>query len=419
MNPIPTYPDDVFTDEVLLDPHPRYRELREIGPVVWLDAHQMYALPRYREARAVLGDADTFCSGQGVGLNETINERSAGRSTIMTDGAQHNKQRVLLGGGLTPKALRHMQVAVEALAADCVAQLVERGCFDAVADLARALPLTVVPDLIGWPAGGRTHLLEWASATFDLLGPLNARARQAVPLVEAMQEFAVVTAAEGDLLPGSIGAAMIEAALRGELEPAQIPPLLVGFLAPSLDTTISAIGSAVWLLATHPDQWERLKADPSLIPRAFNETLRLESPIRAFSRVASRDTSIGNHDIDAGSRLIVFYASANRDERQFDRPDEFDVARSNAAEQLGFGYGAHGCAGQGLARLEGHAVLRALVDQVDTLRLGTPTRGLNNLISGWASLPLTVQPSERTSTLTERPIGPLDAGAIHPDWSSA
>ena len=192
---------------------------------------------------------------------------------------------------------------------------------------------------------------------------------------------------------------MIEAARRGELEPAQIPPLLVGFLAPSLDTTISAIGSAVWLLASHPEQWERLKTDPSLIPKAFNETVRLESPIRAFSRVASRDTSIGNHDIDAGSRLIVFYASANRDERQFDRPDEFDICRSNAAEQLGFGYGAHGCAGQGLARLEGHAVLRALVDQVDTLQpAGTPTRGLNNLISSWANLPMTVQASDRTSS---------------------
>jgi cytochrome P450 len=393
MQVIPSYPADLFTDEALLDPHPHYRALRDLGPVVWLDAHQMYALPRFQEARAVLSDATSFCSGQGVGLNDVINELIAGRSTLMTDGEQHERQRYLLGQGLTPKALRRMQATVERLAVDRVSELVGRGSFDAVADLARALPLTVVPDLIGWPLGGREHLLEWASATFDLLGPLNARAQQARPNVQAMQAFTAQTAASGDLMPGSVGAAVIEASRRGELEPALLPALLVGFLVPSLDTTISAIGNAVWLLATHPDQWAILKADPSLIPKAFNEIVRLESPIRAFSRVATADTSIDDYEIPSGARLIVLYGSANRDERNFDRPDEFNIRRPNVAEQLGFGYGVHGCVGQGLARLEGHAVLRALIQQVETLEIGEPVRGLNNLISAWARLPTTVTPA--------------------------
>jgi cytochrome P450 len=396
---IPSYSEDIFTDEALVDPHPHYQNLRDLGPVVWLEAHQMYALPRYDEARAVLSDASSFCSGQGVGLNSTINERMAGRNTLMTDGDQHTRQRALLSQGLTPKALRHMQATVEQLAADQVADLVGRGSFDAVADLARALPLIVVPDLIGWPLGGREHLLEWASATFDLLGPLNARAQQAAPNVQAMQAFAADTANSGNLLPGSLGAAIVDAARRGELEPAQVPALLVGFLAPSLDTTISAIGNAVWLLARHPNQWTALKTDPSLIPNAFNETVRLESPIRAFSRVATTDTTIGAYEISAGARLVVLYGSANRDERHFDRPDEFDITRPNAAEQIGFGYGVHGCAGKGLARLEGHAVLLALSRQVETLELGEPVRGLNNLISAWASLPVTVRAARRSATI--------------------
>ncbi len=395
MPTIPSYPHDIFTDEVLLDPHEHYRALRELGPVVWLEAHQMFVLPRYADVRAALADAETFCSGQGVGLIDVVNGIGAGGSTLMTDGEQHEHQRGIIGQGLTPRALRSMRATVEKLANDRVAQLVERGSFDAVADLARALPLSVVPDLVGWPAGGREHLLEWAGATFDLLGPLNARAAQAGPQVQEMLGFAATTATEGSFIPGSLGAEMLAGAQRGELQPAIVPLLVVDYIGPSLDTTISAIGSAVQLLATHPEQWDKLKADPSLIPNAFNEIVRLESPIRGFSRVTTVATRVDGYDLEAGARVIVLYASANRDERVFDRPAEFDVARPNAAEHVGFGYGTHGCAGQGLARLESQAVLQAMVTQVDRIELGEPVRGLNNLINAWASLPVTVHPTRQ------------------------
>ena len=394
MPPIPHYPRDIFTEEVLLDPHPHYQALRELGPVVWLEAHQMYVVPRYAEVRTVLGDATTFCSGQGVGLNDVINGIAIG-GTLMSDGDEHDAQRAMIGQGLTPRALRSMRASVEQLATDQVTQLVAARSFDAVTDLARALPLTVVPELVGWPAGGREHLLEWAAATFDLLGPLNTRAQQAGPRVQEMVEFAVRTATEGDLIPGSVGAQMLKAARSGELEPERVPLLVIDYLGPSLDTTISAISSAVWLLATHPKQWALLKADPSLVPNAVNEVVRLESPIRGFSRVTTTNTTLGGHDLDAGARVIVLYASANRDHRQFEHAEEFDVTRANAAEHVGFGYGTHGCAGQGLARMETQAVLQALLAQVDNIELNDQTRGMNNLISTWASLPVTVSPARQ------------------------
>ncbi len=394
MPTIPSYPHDIFTDEVLLNPHGHYRALRELGPIVWLEAHQMHVLPRYAEVRAALADPQTFCSGRGVGFNDVINAIGAG-GTLMSDGQEHDQQRNIIGKGLTPRAVRSMQADVQRLAQQRVAELVQQGSFDAVAELARALPLSVVPDLVGWPAGGREHLLEWAGATFDMLGPLNSRAQQAGPKVQEMVEFAVTTATECKFMPGSLGAAMLDAAQRGELEPARVPLLVLDYIGPSLDTTISAIGSAVQLLATHPEQWDKLKADSALVANVFNETVRLESPIRAFSRVVTSDTAIGGYDIAADARLILLYASANRDERQFERPDDFDVTRTNAAEHLGFGYGTHGCAGQGLARLEAQAVLQALVTQVDKIELGEPIRGLNNLISSWASLPVTVHPTRQ------------------------
>jgi cytochrome P450 len=133
---------------------------------------------------------------------------------------------------------------------------------------------------------------------------------------------------------------------------------MVDYLVPSLDTTISAIASALHLFATHPEQWRLLKADPSLIPNAVNEVVRYEAPLRAFSRKVARDTELAGTVIPKGARVLVIYASANRDRLAWDDPDTFDIRR-DAARQLGFGHGAHGCAGQGLARLETAAMLRA------------------------------------------------------------
>lgn len=393
MTSAPTYSHDLWTDEVLVDPYPHYRALRDLGPVVWLEAHDVYALPRFEEARAALHSASTYCSGRGVAFNDAANQM-AGRSLIMTDGELHTHLRKVLAQNLTPRAIRHMQDAVDTQADAVVESVVAKGSFDAVPDLAHALPTRVVPDLVGWPLDGRDHLVEWAGATFDLLGPMNDRALAAVPGVQAMQQFAAQIAAEGNLLPGSVGAGVIDAARRGELEPERVPPLIVGYLAPSLDTTISAIGSAVWLLAHHPDQWAALRADPSRIPNAFDEVLRLESPIRAFTRVATEEVNIGGVNIPEGARLAIMYGSANRDERRFEEPDRFDVTRKNSCDQIGFGYGVHGCAGQGLARMEVHALLAAMTRRIETIELaGPPTKGLNNLINFIAHLPVRVTPA--------------------------
>ena len=388
---IPSYPHDLFTDEVLVDPYEHYRALRELGPLVWLEVHQMYAITRYTEAKAALSDPATYCSGKGVGLNDTINGLMAGRNLLMTDGELHAHLRKVLGTSITPRALRHMEDTVVRLAVELVAELVQRGTFDAVTDLAQALPLSVVPDLVGWPHEARAHLLEWASASFDLLGPMNDRARQAIPTTQAMFRFASETAASGNLLSGSVGARLIEASRSGELEADRVAPLIIGYLVPSLDTTISGIAGAVWLLARHPDQWDALRSDPGLIPNAFNEALRLESPIRVFGRTTTTATRLGAHKLPPDARLMILYACANRDERHFDNPDAFDVRRPNAGDQIGFGFGVHGCAGQGLARMESHALLGALVSQVASIELhNRPIRSLNNLIHGWSSLPVTV-----------------------------
>ena len=386
---IPTYGADLFSDESLDHPYGHLRNLRDLGPLVWLDAHDVFVVSRYAEAREVLGHPEVFCSGQGVGLNEFINTAGQG-TTLMSDGTQHEKLRSVIGRPLTPKALAALRDEAEVLAAGVADRLVQACSFDAVTDLAEVIPSTWVPDLLGWPAEGRDRLLEWAAATFDGLGPLNERTVAAATGLLEMSSYAQEVASS-PLPPDSMGAGIVDAAKRGEIEWAQCPMAFIDYLGPSLDTTIAAIGNAIWLFATHPDQWALLRRDPDRVKQAFNEVLRFESPISGFTRVATRTTEIGGEELPAGARVLVSFASANRDERQWHAPDQFDITR-NSAGHVGFGYGPHACVGMGLARLEASAVLGALVARVDRFDLdGTPVRRLNNLIRSFASLPMRIQ----------------------------
>jgi cytochrome P450 len=382
---------DLFTDAVLADPYPHLRALRDAGPLVWLDAHGAYAATRHAEVRAILDDDATFVSGEGVGLNEFINTGGRG-TTLMSDGAEHATQREIIGRPLTPRALADLRPDAQALADALVDRLVHRGSFDAVPDLAEVLPSTWVPDLLGWPADGREHLLAWGAASFDGLGPLNDRAVAAGDGILGMTAYAQQLAAT-DLPAGSFAARIRAAADRGEIEPSRCPMMIIDYLAPSLDTTISAIGNALWLFATHPDQWQLLRAEPHRVKTAFNEVLRLESPIGCFTRVARGDAVVGGVAVPAGSRVLVSFASANRDERRWDDPERFDITRESAGH-LAFGHGEHACVGMGLARLEGAAVLTAMVERIATIELaGPPVRKANNLIRSFASLPVSVTPA--------------------------
>ncbi len=379
---------DLFSDEALTEPYEHYRILRDLSPVVWLERHEVFAVPRYAEVRDVLDRPEEFCSGRGVGLNAFINDAGRG-TTLMSDGDAHDRQREVIGRPLTPRALAGLRSQAQALADELVDRLVARGSCDAVTDLAEVIPVTWVPDLLGWPEEGRDRLLDWAAANFDGLGPLNARAEASGPRLLEMLSYARQVARRDDLPAASMAAGVLAAATNGDVAPEQCPMLLIDYLAPSLDTTISALGNAIWLFGTQPEQWDRLRREPDRVKNAFNEVVRFESPINCFTRVATIGADVGGVEVPAGSRVMVMYASANRDERRWERADEFDITRDSAG-QLGFGHGPHACAGMGLARLEGAAVLSALVERVERFELGEPVRRLNNLIRSFGSLPVTL-----------------------------
>lgn len=386
----PTYRGNLYSPATIADPYPVYAQLRALGPVVWLARHRAFALTRYEECKSTLLNDGTFLSGHGIALNPIANRFSRG-TTLNSDGEEHAARRKLVAHRLTPRALKSMSETIGAAAEQVATDAVARGQVDGV-QIARSLPLQVVPDLVGWPEGEREHLLTWAAATFDVLGPLNSTSARSAAASVGMLRFARRIARTGNVLPGSMGDEVIAAARAGTIPQHEASALMIDYLAPSLDTTISAISSALRLFALHPEHWDEIRADRDLIPNAFNEVVRYEAPLRAFSRRAAHDTTIAGTEIPRGARVVVLYASANRDEDVWDKPETFDIHR-DAGRHLGFGHGTHGCAGQGLARLEGQALLNALADRVERIELtGEPTWARNNIIRGLSSLPLTLHP---------------------------
>lgn len=384
---VPAYEPDLYSTRAIVDPHPHYARLRGLGPVVWLTKQRVYALPCYAQCKAVLRDDTTFVSGEGVGLNRIFNRLSRG-TTLNSDGDEHDRRRKLVAHRLLPRALRTMSDVVTQQAEQLVDAAVRRQTVDGVENLATALPLSVVPDLVGWPADRRQYLLRWGAATFDALGPLNRYALKSVPATLQLLRFSKDVVRRRSVIDGSMGHDILVAADAGKLAHRECSALMIDYLVPSLDTTISGIANALALFAMYPDQWELLRADPSLLPNAINEVLRYESPLRAFTRKLLQPTEIADIGIPAGSRVLVLYASANRDEQEWTDPDVFDIRR-NATRHLGFGHGTHACAGQGLARLEMQAMLTALMRQVSRIELAAEPRwALNNIIRCYEELPL-------------------------------
>jgi cytochrome P450 len=381
MNNAPKSDIELYATEALLDPFPIYKTLRDLGPVVWLEAYGMFILPRYADVKAALGNSEVFSSAGGVTMNNEMNEKLKG-GLLCSDSPHHDVLRSVIERPLTPKALSGLRERINEEAEALADRLVAKKTFDAATDLAQYLPVTIVSELVGLPEDGRERMLEWASANFDCFGPINDRTNAAFPIVGEMVHYAFTQCVPGKLKPSGWAQMIWDAAHRGEIDPSLCPFLMNDYMGPSLDTTIFATTSAIWLFANHPEQWATVRKNPALIPAAINEVIRLESPIQTFSRYIAKDHAIEGFDLPVGSRTIVSFGSANRDERKWDNPETFDILRNRSAEHLAFGFGEHLCVGSNLARLEIRALLTALAKRVEHFELVEMKRGVNNVLRG-------------------------------------
>lgn len=384
MTPPPASDVDLFADDVLVDPYPVYAELRELGPVVHLPRNDVYALTRYEVIRGALADWESF-SSTSIAFNPMANEALTGTS-LASDPPVHTQLRATLTENLSPRALRGMKGQIEAKADALVAELVEKGSFEAIDALARAFPLEVVADLIGFKGHVRDNMLRWGQAAMQVLGPMNQRTAENFPIAGELYAWCSQVKAT-DLAEGSVGRGIFDAEARGTIPPGTAGHIIHQYLGAGVDTTIAAIGNVVALFGSHPDQLDLIREDPSRVPAAFNEVLRFWAPITAWGRRVTKDVDIDGTVVPAGAQVAILLGAGNRDPRHYENPDAFLVER-NPVDHLSFGYGPHGCAGQGLARLEAHAVIEALSRRVKRLVVGPEVRVPSNTTRSIEELPV-------------------------------
>jgi ferredoxin-NADP reductase/cytochrome P450 len=326
-------------------------------------------------------------SSKGVSLNDKANKLLVG-STLNSDPPVHDITRSITAAPLLPGALEAVRERVENAAERLIELLVERRSIDAVPDLAQYLPVTIVSELVGLPDAGRAKMLEWAAATFDLFASANERTDAAFSVLVDLRKFLDEYGRPEKLKPGGWAARIFEVGRERGMPGETCAQLMRDYINPSLDTTISATGFAIWLFAQNPQQWDRIRRDPTLIDNAIEEVIRFASPIRAFSRYVAIEQHVAGVTLPEGARVMMVYASANRDERKWSEPDRFDIGRK-VKDHVGFGSGVHMCMGMHLARLEIKSLLASLARKVERFELSGPTQfALNNTIRAFSTLPV-------------------------------
>ncbi|MCM6773094.1 cytochrome P450 [Nocardia sp. CDC159] len=353
------------------DPWPMYSALREHDPVHHVvppgrEHEDYYVLSRYADVYAAVRDPETFSSAQGLTVDyNNLSEIGLGenRPFVFTDPPDHTAFRRLVARGFTPRQVAEIRPAVTAFVVERLDRLRAAGGGDIVAELFKPLPTMVVAHYLGVPQPDRPKFDEWSEAIV---------AASATGGIQHAQE------AVGELM--GYFATMIE---RRRLEPADdtISHLvaaglgadgdvggmlrILGFAFTMItggnDTTTGNLGGAVQLLVRHPEQRRRLLDDPSLVPGAVDEFLRLTSPVQGLARTTTRAVRIAGVTIPPGRRVLLLYASANRDEREFGSDaEELDVTR-HPRNILSFGNGNHHCLGAAAARMQATIALQQLL----------------------------------------------------------
>ena len=381
---------DPFDHQFLADPYLHHQRLRDAGSVIWLEKYDVVCLPRYEEVKAALDDHETFCSGRGVGLSDfAVEEPWRPPSIILeADPPLHTRSRRVLSEVLSRSALADLLEPFDRVANAMLADLVDRGRIDGVKDLAEAYPLSVFPDAVGIVEEGRENLLPYGDMAFNAFGPRNDLFERSFEDAQNVSAWIAQQCQRASLVREGIGTQIYAAADANGISEEQAGLLLRSLLTAGLDTTIASIGAALHCFATHPEQWQILRDQPRLARAAFAEVIRYVSPVQTFFRTTTREVEVDGVAIAEGQKVLLMLASANRDPRQWDSPEKFDIRRRTVGH-VGFGHGIHLCVGQQLARLEGETLLQALAKRVARIDItGEAKWRLNNTLHALECLPI-------------------------------
>ncbi len=388
---VPVWDVDPYDPAVLSGPAEYYAELRSKGPFAFIPRYSALACGRYAETKEVFSDWERFVSSRGVGLQDfSLGEPWRPPSIVLeVDPPYHTKTRAVIERALSPRAVGDLKETFREAAGKLVAELIGKGTFEAVEELAETYPTTVFPEAVGLRESDRRRLVDYGEMVFSAIGPDNELRRNAMAKGPDVVPWVMEQCKRERLKPEGFGATIYAAADAGEITEEEAGMLVRSLLSAGVDTTVAVLGSALWCLASNPGQFELLKADPELARWTFEEVMRYTSPVHTFCRTAAVDTEVSGVRIVEGTKVLCVLGSANLDESHWPEADKFDIGRRPAGH-LAMGAGIHGCVGQVVARAEGEAVLTAIANKVGSIELaGQPVWRPNNSIHALARLPIT------------------------------
>ena len=291
---------------------------------------------------------------------------------LLQDPPEHTRLRAVMGKVFTPKAVEGLRPHIEELVSDLLAEV--DGEMELIADLAFPLPALVICEMLGIPSEDREQLKVWSSAAARLLDPLmdSETFQRADDALKAFREYFFALIDERHRSPGDdLFSTLVHDEEDGErLTDDELVTNGTFLFGAGHETTQNLIGNGVNALLRNPDQLEKLRADPSLVRNAIEEFLRYDPPVQVTGRSAMSEVELPDVTIEAGERVILLLAAANRDPARFDDPDRLDITRPDL-RPLSFGGGIHHCLGAALARLEGQVAISGLLDRFGTIELVT------------------------------------------------
>jgi len=321
-----------------------------------------------------------------------------GSMMIVTDPPRHTAYRKLVNRGFTPRSIAALEPRLRGVVGAAIDAVVDRGACDFVQDLAAAVPLQAIGELLGVPVEERPQLIDWTNRIVSPQGDTPHEMHAA--LIDAKQQLLAYAASLAERKRRDPEADLTSRLLLGEvtlhdgsthrLSDTEFELFLFLLIFGGNETTRSALSAGVLAFSEHPEQWDRLLADRSLVPTAVEEILRYTSPVASMRRTVTAPVTLRGVALDRGDRVVVWYPAANRDERVFGpTAEEFDVGRLPGDHQAFGAGGPHFCLGAWLARLELRLVLEELLERLPDLRVaGEPVWARSNLILGPVHLPV-------------------------------
>jgi cytochrome P450 len=386
---------DPYDHQLVVDPYPMYKRMRDEAPLYRNEELGFFSLSRWADVQKVLQDFETYSSGKGNILEIIKSDfQLPPGSVIFEDPPMHTSHRRMLSRMFTPKRINALEPKIRELCVEAMDPLVGSGGFDLIADVGAHVPMRAIGMLLGVPEDAQAAIRDAVD------GALRTEAGQAMSQEDMLVDSEIFgeyvdwrKKNPGDDIISQLLTAEFEdeTGVRRAMTREEVLAFVTVLGGAGNETTTRLLGWTGKLLAEHPGQRAELVADPTLIPNALEETLRIEPPGPFMCRYVTRDVEHHGTTVPAGDVMMVMLAAANRDERRYQDPDVYDVKRKDI-EHLTFGGGIHFCMGNALARLEGRLLLEELLKRFPTweCQLDQAVMSPTSTVRGWETMPITV-----------------------------